>query len=64
MSYVLRCVLFFFLKLDKSIKFADHKHYCEMNLVIGFVILEWDMRVGITEERPLNLRENHRFSSF
>ena len=44
MSYVLRCLLFSFLKLDKSIKFADHKHYCEMNLVIGFVILEWDMR--------------------
>ena len=43
LCFALRCVLFFFLKLDKSIKFADHKHYCEMNLVIGFVILEWDM---------------------
>ena len=44
MSYVLRCVFLFLLKLDKSIKFAEHKHYCEMNLGIGFVILEWDMR--------------------
>ena len=41
---VLCFAFFFLLKPDKSIKFADHKHYCEMNLVIGFVILECDMR--------------------